>query len=41
MFSYQLALDNRCVGHDLRATMLKNKRASFAAKWVSDTARAA
>ena len=38
MFLYEVALDHRCVGHDLRTAMLENKRATFAADWISDTA---
>jgi len=41
MFLYELAFDHRCIGHDLRTAMLKNKRATFAADWISDTAGAA
>src|SRR5206468_6421313 len=39
MFLYELAFDHRCVGHDLRTAMLENKGATFAADWISDTAR--
>ena len=39
MFLYELAFDHRCVGHDLRTAMLENKGATFAANWISDTAR--
>ena len=41
MFPYELAFDHRCVGYDLRTAMLENKRPTFAADWISDTARAA
>jgi len=41
MFLYKLAFDHRCVSDDLRAAMLENKCATFAADWVSDTAGAA
>jgi len=36
-----LAFDHRRVGNDLRTAMLENKCATFAADWISDTARAA
>ncbi len=39
MFLYELAFDHRRVGHDLRTAMLENKGATFAADWISDTAR--
>lgn len=41
MFLYELAFDYRCVGHDLRTAVLEDKGATFAADWISDTARTA
>ena len=38
MLLYELPFDHRRVSHDLRTAMLENKRATFAADWISDTA---